>query len=72
MVSPASALKCTPLAELSAGELAGVNGGSHLCLTDTVGHGASFDTPCPTIPINICVDNITNAIVLPRTIIRCI
>lgn len=65
-------LKRETLSELSAGELAGVHGGSHLCVTERCGHGASFDTPCPTIPINVCVDEITTAVAwtLPCLVIR--
>ncbi len=53
-------LKRETLSELSAGELAGVAGGSHLCVTDFCGHGASFDDPCPTIPINVCLGGLTD------------
>lgn len=50
----ALSLKRESLAPLGDGELSAVNGGSHFC---TVGHGASFDTPCPipTTPINACL-----------------
>lgn len=55
-------LKRETLSELSAGELAVVHAGSHLCVTEICGHGASFDTPCPTTPINVCLKQITTAI----------
>ena len=49
----ALALKRESLTALSDSELAGVEGGSHLC---TVGHGETFDTPCNvTQPINRCL-----------------
>ena len=49
----ALALKRERLTALGDADLAAVNGGSHLC---TVGHGASFDTPCNlTQPINQCL-----------------
>ena len=48
-------VKRETLSELSAGELSGVAGGSHLCVTDTVGHTESFDLPCRTIPVNVCL-----------------
>ncbi len=49
----ALSLKRERLTALGDGDLAAVNGGSHLC---TVGHGASFDTPCDyTQPINRCL-----------------
>lgn len=51
-------LKRETLTALTGGELAGVNAGSHLC---GVTHGPSFDQPCPTptLPVNICVADLT-------------
>jgi hypothetical protein len=55
------ALKRESLTALTGDELAVVVGGTHLCVTGTCGHGATFDTPCaiPTTPVNNCptVDN---------------
>jgi hypothetical protein len=44
------------LTDLTGDELAVVVGGTHLCVTNGCGHGATFDTPCqiPTTPINAC------------------
>ena len=51
-------LKRETLTELTAGEMAAVNGGSHACVTEgctsPVTHGISFDN-CPTLPINECL-----------------
>lgn len=54
----ALALRRESLTPLGDGDLAAVNGGSHLC---TVGHGPSFDTPCPTptIPVNVCLGELS-------------
>jgi hypothetical protein len=49
-------LRRETLSDLTGDQLAAVVGGTHLCVTGTCGHGASFDTPCPipTTPINAC------------------
>ena len=60
------ALKRERLADLESGDLRQVVGGTHIatdcgCLT----HGATCEVcPTPTLPINVCVDNITDAIAL--------
>jgi hypothetical protein len=53
-------LKRETLADLTPGELAGIQGGSHVDCTVT--HGASFDESCPTptLPVNFCIDGLTD------------
>ena len=50
------------LTQLTAAELAGVAGGSHLCgVTDNCGDTlthASLDAPCPTVPVLNCIDTL--------------
>ncbi len=48
-------LKRESLAVLSTDEMAGVAGGSHAC---GVTHTASFDVDCPTLPVNVCVQEV--------------
>ncbi len=50
-------LKREALSELTAPELGSVAGGTHLACTatDGCGHTASFDQPCPTVPVNLCL-----------------
>jgi len=52
-------LKRETLTPLSPDEMSAVNGGSHLC---GVTHGPSFDEACPTptLPVNLCVDGLTD------------
>ena len=52
------ALKRETLAQLTATEMESVHGGSHLCgPTDDCTH-ASFDAPCPTTPVLICINTV--------------
>ena len=55
-------LKRETLTALSDGDLAAVNGGSHLCATDALTHGASCEQSCPTVPVNDCINRFTSAI----------
>lgn len=52
------ALRRETLTSLDGDALAAVAGGSHLCesllCAGSGACGASFDTPCPTLPLNPC------------------
>ena len=49
-------LKREILTELTAAEMTSVNGATHGgCNTTAIVTHASFDSPCPTIPLNPCI-----------------
>ena len=69
-------LKRETLAPLSSSEMTHVVGGSHFCAVtdacaDTITHGVTFDAcPTPTLPVNVCVQNITTAIEISGVLCR--